>query len=217
MKASEALAKIEALFATNKEEAPVEASQPENEVALAQETLENGTVLEAEAFEANAEVFIVNEDERIAVPVGEYELADGRILVVAETGIIAEVREAGEAEAEEAPAEEEVVEEEMSTEQEATPKKVVESTVKETHFVSQEEFTNAINEIKEMFETALTSHKNEVETLTDEADALRAELSTESAAEPIKHNPEANEQPKRNIATRKPSTALNRVLSKLNK
>jgi len=214
MKASEALAKIEALFASNKEEAPVETPEETNEVTLAQETLENGTILEAEAFEAGAEVFIVNEEDRIAVPVGEYELADGRILVVAEEGIIAEVRAAEEAPAEEAP--EEVVEEEMS--EEATPKKVVESTVKETHFVSQEHFTNAINEIKEMFETALSAHKNEVETLTDEADALRAELASESAAAPIKHNPEANEEvTMRNYATRKPQTALNRVLSKLNK
>ena len=211
MKASEVLERIEALFTKGEEQV-----EETKEVSLAQETLENGTILEAEAFEANQEVFIVNEDERIALPVGEYELADGRILVVAEEGIIAEVRSEEEAPAEEE-AQEEVVEEEMSEEvtEEATPKKIVES--KETHFVSQEAFDNAINEIKEMFEVSMKSHKDEVETLTDEADALRAELSQESAAKPIKHNPESGEAPKRTFASRKPQTTFNRVLSRLNK
>ena len=51
-------------------------------VELAQMTLENGTVLEAEVFEANNEVFIITEEEKIALPVGEYTLEDGRILAV---------------------------------------------------------------------------------------------------------------------------------------
>ena len=69
----------------------------QDEVKLESMKLENGTTIEAEAFEANQEVFIVTEDERIALPVGEYELEDGRMLVVAEEGVIAEVREANEA------------------------------------------------------------------------------------------------------------------------
>ena len=44
------------------------------EVKLEQQALENGTVLEADSFEADNEVFIVTEDERVAVPVGEYQL-----------------------------------------------------------------------------------------------------------------------------------------------
>ena len=83
----------------------------QDEVNLASMKLENGTTIEAEAFEPNQEVFIVTEDERIALPVGEYELEDGRILVVAEEGVIAEMRDAGSAEEEapeEAPAQEEV-------------------------------------------------------------------------------------------------------------
>jgi hypothetical protein len=75
----------------------------QDEVKLESMKLENGTTIEAEAFEANQEVFIITEDERIALPVGEYELEDGRILVVAEEGVIAEMRDAGEEpEAEEA-------------------------------------------------------------------------------------------------------------------
>ena len=91
----------------------------QDEVKLESMKLENGTTIEAEAFEANQEVFIVTEeDEKIALPVGEYTLEDGRMLVVAEEGIIAEVKEAGEPEAEEAPATEEVVEEVEQAEEE---------------------------------------------------------------------------------------------------
>ena len=75
------------------------------EVKLEQQTLENGTVLEADSFEAGKEIFIVTEDEKVAVPVGEYQMEDGRILVVAEEGLIAEIK------AEEEEKEEEVIEE----------------------------------------------------------------------------------------------------------
>ena len=74
------------------------------EIKLEQQTLDNGAILEAESFEAGQEIFIVTEDEKVAVPVGEYQMEDGRILVVAEEGLIAEIK----AEEEEAEEEEEV-------------------------------------------------------------------------------------------------------------
>jgi hypothetical protein len=85
------------------------------EVKLETMKLSDGvSTLEADAFEAGQPVFILTEDEqRIPVPVGEYELEDMRILVVIEEGVIAEVREAAEVEEEvevEAPAVEEEVE-----------------------------------------------------------------------------------------------------------
>ena len=112
------------------------------EVKLEQQALENGTVLEAEAFEAGNEVFIVTEDEKVAVPVGEYELEDGKILVVAEEGLIAEIKEAG---AEEAP-EEEV---------EATEDVVLEEEKEEMGYATKEELAEVksmIEEIKAMLE-----------------------------------------------------------------
>ena len=49
--------------------------------SVRREKLENGTRFEADAFEAGREVFIVtDEDERIAVPAGEYLLDDGMML-----------------------------------------------------------------------------------------------------------------------------------------
>ena len=65
------------------------------EVKLEQMKLADGmTVIEAESFEAEMSVVIVTEDDqRIPLPVGEYELEDGRMLVVAVEGVIAEVKE----------------------------------------------------------------------------------------------------------------------------
>jgi len=63
------------------------------QVNLEDMKLENGTVVSAESFEKGKEIFIVTDDERVAMPVGEYLLEDGRLVVVQEEGIIADVRE----------------------------------------------------------------------------------------------------------------------------
>jgi hypothetical protein len=63
------------------------------EVKLEEMKLENGTLISAESFEKDKEIFIVTDDERVAMPVGEYMLEDGRLLVVSEEGMIGDVRE----------------------------------------------------------------------------------------------------------------------------
>ena len=50
--------------------------------------------LEAEVFESGKEVFIKTEDEKVALPVGEYELEDNRVLVIEEEGMIKEIKNA---------------------------------------------------------------------------------------------------------------------------
>ena len=110
------------------------------EVKLATMKLSDGvTILEAEMFEAGAEVFVIAEDQKIALPVGEYELEDGKILVVSEEGMIAEIKEM-EAEVEEEVQPEAEVEVEVEAEAEAPRdiKKTVESIVKETFFSEME-------------------------------------------------------------------------------
>lgn len=72
------------------------ALQPEA-VALASAKLADGTMVEAEVLEAGQNIFLIgSEGEKVAVPVGEYQMEDGRILVVAEEGVIAEIKEAAE-------------------------------------------------------------------------------------------------------------------------
>lgn len=66
------------------------------EVAMMTMMLKDGvTVLEAEAFEPGQSVMIVAENgDKVPAPIGEHELEDGRILVITEEGIIAEIKEA---------------------------------------------------------------------------------------------------------------------------
>ena len=221
MKATEVLKRIMTELSSVKEEAVVE-------VKLAQMNLENGTVLEAEAFEVGNEVFIVNEEDRIALPVGEYTLADGNVLYVAEEGIISEVKSA------ESEVEEEVAEvaaepvAELEAETPSNPKKIVESHTTETHFaeeVPMEEKIKAIvmpiiEEVKaelSAIREEMGYTKEKMSAVEAENNELKTELSAQSAAKPIKHNPEVAPKAEVKFATRKPQTAMNRVLSKLNK
>jgi hypothetical protein len=79
------------------------------EVAMATMMLKDGvTVLEAESFDAGVPVFIVAENgDKVPAPIGEHELEDGRVLVITEEGMIAEIKEVmvEEVEVEEAPIE----------------------------------------------------------------------------------------------------------------
>jgi len=71
-----------------------ESKEESKEVKLATAELENGTVVEAETFSEGNEIFIVTEDEKVALPIGTYTLSDGQILTVEEEGIIANIGEA---------------------------------------------------------------------------------------------------------------------------
>ena len=107
-------------------------------IDLAEMKLDDGvTVIEAEVFEAGQEVFVKAEDgQSIALPVGEYGMEDGMVLVVTEEGIIGEIREP-QAEDEQPEDEQPVAAADKPTE---TPvaKKVVESVSKETYFSAEE-------------------------------------------------------------------------------
>lgn len=175
------------------------------EVKLAQMALENGTIIEAEVFEAGQSVFIVNEEDRIALPVGEYKLEDGMILIVAEEGIIAEIKEV-EVEVEE-PETEVEVEQEMS--ETATPKKVIESIVKESHFSKESEEIEALKKEVEML-------KKEVEELKGKKVEKEEVEKTEMSAQPLTHNPEAKSEVKLNLYGQgRVKSTFDSVLSKI--
>lgn len=75
----------------------IELALTPEKVELASMSLADGTMVEAEVFEAGANVFLVGGDgEKIAAPVGEHKLEDGRVLVIEEEGIIKEIKEAAE-------------------------------------------------------------------------------------------------------------------------
>jgi flagellar biosynthesis GTPase FlhF len=180
----------------------------QDEIKLESMKLDNGTVIEAEAFEANQEVFIVTEDERIALPVGEYTLEDGRILVVAEEGVIAEMRDGGE----EAPAEEPA--------QETEEVEANEEEEKEMSYATKEELSAAVEEMKAMIEEikAMMSPKEEemAEEVKEEVKEEEVEMSAdEPAAKPIKHSPDTKPVEMHQFSKGAKGDTLSRIFNKL--
>ena len=178
-----------------KEVLGVELSE-ENEIKLAQATLENGTIIEAEEFAEGKEVFIVTEDEKVALPVGSYILDDGQELIIEEEGIIKSIGEAVEA-PEEAPAEEEV-----------------EAAEEELAYATKEdlaEVKSMIDEIK-----AMIDKKDELsveETVENIVEEVKEEL---SVVEKVNHNPEASADKALNLYSQKRGTStMDKVLQRI--
>ena len=199
MKTTEMLKKIQTLLNTR--------------VELEDRKLDNGTVISADEFAEGQPVFIVTEDERIPMPVGEYEMEDGSMLVVEEEGVIGAIK-AQEEEVEEEATEE--VEEEMSEVKE--PKKVVESTVVETHFSDEQK--------SELVEAILSSVNPLIEELQNKVSELEAKLSVEvqevveepkqELSKAFKHTPEVKSEKKQILFSQNRTlTTFDRVLSKI--
>jgi rRNA maturation endonuclease Nob1 len=171
------------------------------EIKLEQMALDNGTIIEAELFEVGQAVFIVNGEDRVALPVGEYTLDNGMILVVEVEGEIKEIKEA----IVEAPVEEAAPEVEIEVEaaQTATAKKVIESTVKESHF-SQEDVDALKLEI-ESLKTELASMKN-----------VEVTEGVELSAQPLTHNPDAKPNVEKVLFSQnRTMTTFDRVMNKI--
>ena len=176
------------------------------EVKLEQAKLDNGTVIEADSFESGVEVFIVTEDEKVALPIGEYTLEDGKLLVVVEEGIISEIKE-----------------EEAEEEVEETEEVEVEAAEEEVTYATKEELAEVksmIEEIKAMLEPKEDSSEDLGNLLTEELS--KHELSVEKelakpSAEPIVSNPEGNKNiSKFSVSPNRKSTTIDRVMARLN-
>ena len=192
------------------------------EVKLEQMKLENGAILEAEKFEAGAEVFVVADDERVAMPVGEYEAEDGKMIIVSEEGIIAEIKEveAKEEETQETEAKEEVVEEEELSTETASPKKIVKSISEEMFFSEIEKLRTEINELK-LSKTEVVVEEVVVELSEEvkEEKEEKVELSADEV-EGISHNPEnVSDKKELNLYSQKgnKNTLRSRIFNKINK
>ena len=190
-------------------------------VELEKMELENGAVLESESFESGAEIFIVVDEDKVATPVGEYETKDGKVIVVAEEGVIAEIKDASEEE--EAPAEEAPVAEEMAEDEEVAD-------VKEEEVPADDEIKNVINAIAEelaMLKAEIEKLKgggsedlSTEEVVTEDLSAqVEVELSIPSA-EPISHTPDNTvNKREQHLHAQKVNTnsTLNRIFNTLNK
>ena len=188
------------------------------EIKLEQMKLENGTVLEADKFEEGNEIFIVTEDERVALPVGEYVLEDGQTLVIEEEGLIKEMKSENEEAKEEeveVEAEEEEEKEEMgyATKEELAEVKSMIEEIKAMLEPKEEMSEEPKEELKEEVELSEVAQ----EVINEIPEEVKQELS-EPAAEPINTNAEVSKtQVKFNIASKRKMSTLDRVMSKMNK
>ena len=182
------------------------------DVKLEEMKLENGTVVSAEAFEKGSEIFIVTDDEKVAMPVGEYILEDGRLVIVSEEGIIADVREVSD----EVPAKETKEGEEIT---EDLAEEVIETEVPEEVVQEVEAIVEAVVEV---IAPVIEEVKSEIEELKKQFSEMKGGKKKEemsAARKPIRHNPEAKAPQKRQMEFAKGqfNTTLDRVLNKLNK
>ena len=192
------------------------------EVKLEETKLENGTVVSAESFEKGKEIFIVTPDQKVAMPVGEYLLEDGRLVVVEEEGTIADIRE---------------VSDEVPAKETEEGEEITEDLADEGNYVTKDDYRqmevkiqnleDAIADLKDDKKDRMEDVKEEVEEeeMSKESQAplksrtVKEEFS-EASAKPIKHNPESVSKQKNRQEFAKGkmgSTAMDRVLARLNK
>ncbi len=172
------------------------------EVKLEDMKLENGTMVTAETFEKGSEIFIDSDGEKIAMPVGEYILEDGRLLVVEAEGLIADVREVSD----EVPAKEETEDLE----------EVIETEVPEEVATEVEAIVEAVVEV---IAPVIEEVKTEIEELKKLYSENKKKENMSAARKPLRHSPEAKAPKRTKVEFGKGqfNTTLDRVLNKLNK
>ena len=168
------------------------------------------------------------------MPVGEYLLEDGRLVVVSEEGLIADVRDV----ADEVPAKETEEGEEITSDLEEKEKEMAD----EGNYVTKDDYRqmevkiqnleDAIADLKGDKESKMADSEDEEEltgepqnvlksrTVKEEFSEVIKEGLSEASAKPIKHNPEKVTKTKKRLEFAKGnfgSSAMDRVLSKLNK
>tara|TARA_R110002124_G_scaffold52068_2_gene150164 strand:+ start:71 stop:652 length:582 start_codon:yes stop_codon:yes gene_type:complete len=189
MKSNEVLNQIKTVLG-------IEVDLEKKEIKLESLKLENGTVVEAESFEEGNDIFIMTEDEKVALPVGEYMLEDSRLLVVEEEGKIADVREVSD----EVPQEEteDLVEEDLAEEADVADWQGMEVRIKNLE--------DAIADLK--------ADKMEASKVEEE---VKEKLSAEPATKPIKHNPEgeSSKQIKMHISPNRVMSTKDRIFQKI--
>jgi len=199
------------------------------QVKLEEMKLENGTVVSADSFEKDSEIFIVTDDEKVAMPVGEYLLEDGRLIVVSEEGLIADVRDV----ADDVPAKEDEEGEEITSDLEQEDKEMAEdgeADVADWRGMEKriQNLEDAIADLKgdkeakmeDVEEEEMSEEKSNVlKSRTVKEEFSKEELS-EASSKPIKHNPETvgtTVKKHEFIKNKFGSSAMDRVLNRLNK
>ena len=208
MKASEIVESIKEVLGMELAEVKVE---------LEERKLENGTRIEADSFEKGKSVFILTDDEKVAMPVGEYLFEDGTLLVVEEEGVIADVREDVDNEVpqkEEAGEEKEEMkeEEEMDEEADVADWKGMEKRIKNLE--------DAIADLKSD-KQSVNSREDEMYSKEEKVEASKEEKvelnKLEVSADPISHNPEKEVKKERvKLGNYRPMTTKEKIIQIIN-
>ena len=176
------------------------------EVKFETRKLDNGTVVEAESFSQGNEIFIKTEDEKVAMPVGEYTLESGDVLLVKEEGMIAELGYGKDDEEDE---------KEMKEHDEAD---VGDWAVMEKRIKNLED---AVADLKKDKEPRSEETKDEKDIEVDAKEEVKKEVKeelSEPAVEPIKHSPEGTFEKKSksfHFSNKRKLSVLDRVMEKL--
>tara|TARA_R110000765_G_scaffold117561_4_gene211353 strand:+ start:1037 stop:1603 length:567 start_codon:yes stop_codon:yes gene_type:complete len=168
------------------------------EIKLEERLLDNGTRFYADEFSEGKEVFIVtDEEERIAVPKGEYLFQDdGMLLVVEEEGIISSMKEQ--------------VKEEVKEEAASTIEEEVEM-ADEDNYVTKDSFREMEEKIQNLEDAIADLKSDKVEASVQ----TEVELS-EQNSKVLKHNPEKKGEVQMNpYGQNRPMNTQDRVFAKL--
>ena len=169
MKNTEILSRINALLRRN--------------VKLEQQTLDNGTVVEADSFEVGMPVFAIDGDNKVPLEVGSYLMADGNTLEVYEIGMIGEIASpAAEVEEEELSAEPQEETKEEAPAEEVAPETEVEL---EAAPVTLEEI---LTKVMEALEPKMEELKAKIDALSGSQTEMKETLSS-VAKKPTVHKP----------------------------
>jgi hypothetical protein len=188
-------------------------------------TLEDGeTVIEAESFVAGEAVFIVSDDERIALPIGEYTKSEGGLIIVTEEGTIAEVRDDMESDAKE---DEEIKEEQLEDvvvedvpEESAAEIESIVAAVVDVIAPIIAEVKDQVEELKKKLETIPEAEEEGYKDgIADEKEDEKQKMSRQApASKALKHNPEtANRKAAQTLYSQNAGThtTKDRVFNKL--
>ena len=207
MKANDMLNKIKTIIGG------IELTEEVKEIQLAEMKLQNGTVVEAEEFKKGEAIFIKSDDERIAMPVGEYVLEDGKLLVVEEEGIIADMRDVSDDVPAKEEASEEEVTEELAEEAAVYDWEGMEKRIKNLEDAIADLKADKVDAPKEVEATQELSEEVKEEIKED----VDVELSAVETVAPVKHNPEAKNESKFTLKKNNyPETLQSRIYAKLN-
>ena len=202
---------------------PEEAAQVHEIKFMVESMLEDGVTniaSPADEWAAGVEVFIMADGEQMPLPVGEYVLADGSMLVVENDGIVANYTPANVEE------ESTNVEQDANAVAEAAPtqspqaKAIIESVVKETKFEAEKEIESLkaeLSTLKGLIDEKFSAVAGSVDVITNELVELSKPM------DKVKHSPEKNtikkvvELSKQEVANLSTAERINYYKNKFNK